>query len=101
MGEPRDEITGGRKGAAFRKPDDRWKAVAVSRRDQHDGIAAANGFGAEAKYCRRPRAGNSTDPEGKTADRSARRMEFAEAGIEFAACASEAREGGRLPGGSA
>ncbi len=45
--------------------------------------------------------GNSTHPESKTADRSARRLEFAQTRDSSAARAAETGNGRRLPGGRA
>src|SRR5438270_1351230 len=98
MGESRNEIARRREGLALRAANDRRPALAVSNCDQHDGIARANGDGAQAEQRRGSRPGNSAYSEGETADGSAGRVEFAEAGIEFAPCPSEAREGRRVPG---
>src|SRR5437868_3498860 len=101
MGESRNEIARRREGLALRAANDRRPALAVSSRDQHDGIARANGDGAQAEQHRGSRPGNSAYSEGETADGSAGRVEPPQTRTQPAACAAEARQRGRVPGSGA
>ena len=101
MGGPRNEIAGRRQGAPLRTADDRRQSLEIPRRDQHHGLGEADGAGAAGREHRRHRAGDSAHSEGETADRSARRLEPAQAGHQAAACAAEAGQICRLPGSGA
>src|SRR5436190_18384469 len=98
MGGPRNEIACWGESASFRATDCRWKKIGIPGRDQYYGIAPPDGAGPASRGRRRYRPGDSTHPESETADRSARRLEFAKTRDSSAARAAETGEGGRLPG---
>src|SRR5260370_18097686 len=78
MGGPRDEIARRGESDLFRAADYRRKKIGIPSGDQYDGIPPAHGSGVAGRRHWRYCAGNSTHPESKTADRSARRLEFAQ-----------------------
>src|SRR5438067_5885177 len=63
----------------------------IFRRNQHDGIAQPHGARATGSRHRRRRPGNSAHSESKTAYRSPRRLELAQAGNSSLACAPKIR----------
>src|SRR4029077_758351 len=101
MGGPRDEIARRGESDFFRAADYRRTKIGIRSGDQYDGIPPAHGSGVAGRRHWRYRAGNTTHPESKAADRSARRLEFAQTRDSFAARAAETGKGGRLPGSRA
>ena len=92
---------GGGKALLFEKPIVDGKAskfpVAINTMGSRRRMALA----LQRRKRGRSRAGNSTHSQSETADRSARRLEPAQAGNSPAACAAEACEGRRVPGSGA
>src|SRR3954467_9000173 len=101
MGQPRDEIAGGRQSVALREADDRRQAVGVSRRNQYHGLGAPDGHGVESGQRGRSGAGDSTYSQGETANGSTRGLELAQTRVEPAPRAAKARQGRRMPGSRA
>ncbi len=88
----------GGKALLFEQPMVDGEGLEISAGDQHHGLGEADGARASGRERGRSRAGNSAYSQSETADRSARRLEPAQAGNQPAARAAEAREIGGLPG---
>src|SRR5438093_3725221 len=97
MGGPRNEIAWWGESASFRATDRRWKKIGIPGRDQYDGIAPPDGVGPASRGHRRYRPADSTHPESETADRSARRLELAQARKSSPTRAPKTRARGPMP----
>src|SRR5439155_6794087 len=98
MGRSRDEVARRGESAFFRATDCRGEKIGIPSRNQHNGIAPPDGACLASLEHRRHRSGNSTHPEGKTANRPSRGLEFAQARNSSAACASETGARSAVPG---
>src|SRR4029453_14135000 len=100
-GQSRERVAWWWQSAFFRAADRRWKKIGIPHCNQYDGIAKANGACPASRGYRRNRPGNSTHPQSETANRSAGRLESAQARNPSPACASQEGQGSALPGSGA